>query len=408
MGKVNAMKYKKSEFNYVHEKEDYVLIYNTLYNSLIRLDLNEYEQYLDEKEISEILLENGFFVEKELNEKAKYLACSQVFTLHIPRPLSITVTTTLRCNARCDYCYEKGVKQEDIFWNAEEQIVKFIKRHMIQSEVQIIWFGGEPLMNTKFMDALSSRLNKEGINFQSYIITNGSLLKKDTIEKKFSFWNVKNIQITLDGAKDKYEIRKNYINPSEGEFYNILNNIRGAAQKKIFINIRLNIDRGNKDSILELLKEIDSIYANCENVVFYPAFITGSQYPMEENEKVEYIKQMLLTVKNIKKLTVGTKLYSLPRMHACMNGDPRSFSIDIYGNVFTCEHYVGKEEKKIGNIALAEYGKDNRGCEIIFREECNNCVFLPKCYGGCMSNYLEGDDPCMIEKYLIKAYLDIL
>ena len=69
---------------------------------------------------------------------------------------------------------------------------------------------------------------------------------------------------------------------------------------------------------------------------------------------------------------------------------------------------MGKEEKKIGNIALAEYGKDNRGCEIIFREECNNCVFLPKCYGGCMSNYLEGDDPCMIEKYLIKAYLDIL
>ena len=83
MGKVNAMKYKKSEFNYVHEKEDYVLIYNTLYNSLIRLDLNEYEQYLDEKEISEILLENGFFVEKELNEKAKYLTASQVFGFFI-------------------------------------------------------------------------------------------------------------------------------------------------------------------------------------------------------------------------------------------------------------------------------------------------------------------------------------
>ena len=83
----------------------------------------------------------------------------------------------------------------------------------------------------------------------------------------------------------------------------------------------------NKELPEELLKEIDSIYANCENVVFYPAFITGSQYPMEENEKVEYIKQMLLTVKNIKKLTVGTKLYSLPRMHACMNGDPRFLSI---------------------------------------------------------------------------------
>lgn len=408
MEELKTMRYKKSEFNYVHEKEDYALIYNTLYNSLIRLDADEYKQYLSGDEVNETLLENGIFVEKEVNEKAKYLACSQVYTLYMSRPLSITITTTLKCNARCTYCYEKGVEQQDIFDDAEEHIIKFIKRHMIRKEVQIIWFGGEPLMNIQFIDALSNRLTHEGIKFESYIITNGSLLTEDIINEKLSLWNVRNVQITLDGTKEEYEIRKNYINPLKCGFYNILNNIRGIAKKNVFVNIRLNIDRENKENILELLKEIDIIYANYENVVFYPAFITGSQYPMDEEEKVEYIKRMLLEVKNIKKLTAGNKLYSLPRMHACKNGDPRSFSIDVCGNVFTCDHYVGKEEKKIGNIAAAELEKDDRGYEILLREECNNCVFLPKCYGGCMSNYLEGDSPCMIEKYLIKAYLDIL
>ena len=80
MEELKTMRYKKSEFNYVHEKEDYALIYNTLYNSLIRLDADEYKQYLSGDEVNETLLENGIFVEKEVNEKAKYLACSQVFS----------------------------------------------------------------------------------------------------------------------------------------------------------------------------------------------------------------------------------------------------------------------------------------------------------------------------------------
>ena len=44
----------------------------------------------------------------------------------------------------------------------------------------------------------------------------------------------------------------------------------------------------------------------------------------------------------------------------------------------------------------------------VTKQECERCVFLPKCYGGCEANYIEGDSPCMIEKYLIKAYLQIL
>ena len=129
---------------------------------------------------------------------------------------------------------------------------------------------------------------------------------------------------------------------------------------------------------------------------------------MTENEKVQTVKEMLLAVKNIKKLTANTKLYSLPRMHACMNGDPRSFSIDVNGNIYACEHYVGKAEYAIGNVIQNELQEDHRGRKDTLRDDCKKCVFLPKCYGGCEANYLEGDDPCMIEKYLIKAYLEIL
>lgn len=406
------MKYKKSEFNYIYKNGNQTLIYNTLYNSLVRLDNEEFiifdEINETENELKEKFIENGLWVSKSLDEKKKYIACSEAYTLYVPRPLSITITTTLKCNARCTYCYEKGVKQLDIFENAEEKIIEFIKMNSDNNEVHLIWFGGEPLMNTKFMDKLSERLIREEINFSSYIITNGSLLNKDIIEKKLDYWNIKDMQITLDGTKNVYEMRKNYIEPEEGEFYSILNNIREVAQQGIFINIRLNIDRSNRKDMIELLKEIDNIFSTYENVVFYPAFITGSSNPLTDVEKVEFIKDMLLAMKNVKKLTASTKFYSLPRMHACMNGDPKSFSIDVYGNIFTCEHYVGREKNKIGTLESGFEKEDCRGKNILFREECEKCVFLPKCYGGCEANYIENDSPCMIEKYLIKAYLEIL
>lgn len=410
--RMKARRYKKSQFNYVQENQECVLIYNTLYNALVRLNWKEYDMYLGKTVIDDELLQefidNGLWIEEEVDEYSAYIACSRAYTLFSQKPLSITITTTLKCNAKCIYCYEKGVKQVDIFEGAEEKIVQFIKAHMIQNAVHLTWFGGEPLINSRFMDSLSQRLKNEGIDYTSYIITNGSLITDALANEKFKLWNVKEIQITLDGTCEEYRKRKRYVNPDEGDFYRILNNIRIIAKSEVFVNIRLNIDRNNKDDILYLLKELDPVFTGYENVVFYPAFITGMGKAMNEEEKVQCIKELLLALKNIRKLSAGTKMYSLPRMHVCMNDDPGSFAIDVYGNICTCDHYVGTGKYIIGNLAQDEFQQDDRGKYVCFREECQTCVFLPKCYGGCKANYVEGDDPCMIEKYLIKAYLEIL
>lgn len=407
-----VMKYKKSIFNYIQQNADYYLIYNTLYNSLIRLDTNEYDKYNKVEnttdDICSLFVENGLWVECDIDEKAKYLACAEAYTLYVPRPLSITITTTLKCNARCQYCYEKGVNQVDICEGSEEKIVEFIKRHNSSEDVHLIWFGGEPLLNMSFMDLLCSRLTEEGIKYSSYIISNGSLLNNEIIGEKFQYWNIKDMQITLDGTKEIYKTIKNYKNPNEGEFYTILNNIRQAVEKGVFVNIRLNIGRNNQDSILDLLKELDTVFFQYDTVVFYPAFITGEKELLSEEERVEFVKKMLLSMKNIKKLTTSTKFYSLPRMHACMNGDPMSFSIDVNGNIYSCEHYVGKSEFCIGNLTDDLKKQDLRGRNTKFQDNCDSCVFLPKCFGGCEANRVEGDVPCMIEKYLIKAYLQLL
>ena len=406
------MRYKKSEFNYIQRNGDYYLIYNTLYNSLARLcedEFNRYNKLADsEDEFSSLMAQNGFWVDSLVDEKSKYLAFAEAYTLYAPRPLSITLTTTLKCNARCSYCYEKGVRHTDIKEGSEDKIIDFIRKHNKTNEIYLIWFGGEPLMNIPFMDSLCNHLIEEKIFFSSYIITNGSLLNKEIIEAKFRFWNIKGMQVTLDGTKEVYETIKNYRRSGEGEFYSILNNIRIAAENGVRVSLRLNIGRDNKDSILELLKELDHVFYRYDNIVFYPAFVTGEKEILSEEERVDFIRDMLLNMKNINKLTASTKFYSLPRMNACNNGNPYSFSIDVDGNIYFCEHYVGQEHHRIGDLEKGLLTDDSRGIDVVFREECRNCVFLPKCFGGCNANYVEGDIPCMIEKYVIQAYLQIL
>lgn len=409
--KTRRNQYKCSEYNYCANIDDKYIIYNTLYNSLVRMNNMEYLKYLGsiecEDDLKNEFIENGLWIENNLDEFKIYLEYANFFTRSIDRPLNLTIATTLKCNARCNYCYEKGVKQYDIKKGIEESIINFIKNKN-KKYVNINWFGGEPLMNMEFMDTLSKRLKNENIIFTSYIITNGSLINDYIINEKLKLWNVNNIQITIDGTKEEYERRKNYYDPQIGEYYNILLNIKKLAEKGINLHLRINIDKNNVNDILELIKELDSIFGKYDNVVFYPAFITGTNNSISEENKFYIVRKMLENINNPKKLTTGNKLYSSPKLHACMNNDPNSFSIDIEGNIYTCEHNLGKPKYAIGTIEDGLFDTDRRIVQTMPRDECCKCVFLPKCMGGCKSNLESNDSPCMIEKYIIKAYIDLL
>ena len=67
---------------------------------------------------------------------------------------------------------------------------------------------------------------------------------------------------------------------------------------------------------------------------------------------------------------------------------------------------LGHEEFSCGNICktieINERELSGR------REECQKCIFLPKCQGGCWDSNQQDEVPCFIDKYIIMAYLEIL
>lgn len=63
---------------------------------------------------------------------------------------------------------------------------------------------------------------------------------------------------------------------------------------------------------------------------------------------------------------------------------------------------------RLGDVEQGLYGEDGRKNPPRLRKECEDCVFSPKCYGGCESNYLKSADPCMVDRYIIPAYMRVI
>lgn len=101
----------------------------------------------------------------------------------------------------------------------------------------------------------------------------------------------------------------------------------------------------------------------------------------------------------------GTSFFSMPKYHPCMRNDMRSFSVDTKGNIYACEHFVGRKEYSFSNLSNYDESFNADRYKLRIAATCKSCVFLPKCMGGCAANRLSGDEPCMIEKYLLQGYI---
>lgn len=410
---IGKKQFKCSEFNFHTKTSTGHIIFNTLYNTLVRLSASEYVQYrknqCNNTQLENDFVKNGLWVIKELQERKKYQELCNLILKEGDGPLNLTVTTTLECNAHCPYCYERELRHSKMPLESIDGIINFVKHYNFSKGIELTWFGGEPLMNTPFMDLLSRRFRREHINFSSYLITNGSLLTEELIHHNINKWNIKKVQISFDGTRKRYEQTKRFDNTKLG-FQTIISSIHSLAKKGLNVHLRLNICYDNRDDIIKLTRYLDNEFSSYSSVYFYPAFITGERRKLGERERLKFIKELFKCVRDPRKLTFASRFHSLPRFCSCHATNPMSFTIDVYGNIFTCEHYVGRQHKAIGNIFSLEKVRDSRGKQSsrVFFEKCNTCVFFPKCQGGCSANRDSKDIPCFIDSYIIRAYLSLL
>lgn len=360
------------------------IVYHSITREMVFLTLEEYQAFLSGN--NERMVKHWFLVPDEVDDISLLYMFFRAYEARYPRrkygKLRLcTIVTTTKCNARCPYCYQKGIQGKTMSEETALDVAKFIEPRAGEM-ITLSWFGGEPLCNQRAIDVICGYLNSKNIEFRSTMITNGYLLRGIPIEKIRDEWKMKQIQITLDGTEEIYNNTKRYVCPGESPFQIVTNNIEHLLREDIFVNIRLNLSPENIDDMFSLVSWIAKRYPGSKHLNVYSRVLFDDSISLSESERKDLYSRQIELQDYIKSKDIGfryTKPPGIKRCH-CMADDGRSVVINTDGNLSLCEHFIDSES--YGSI----YGRPvNRDVLNRFMErqnlvtECKSCFYRPQC-----------------------------
>ncbi len=296
------------------------------------------------------------------------------------------IFTTTACNARCFYCYEAGWENSTMTERTARTAGEYIAGHCGGRPVKLTWFGGEPLVNAKAIDAITDSLRKQGVEFRSVMTTNGYLFDEGLVRRAKDAWNLQQTQITLDGTEEIYNARKAYVHPEGSPFRRVLGNIGLLLDAGVPVKIRLNMDEDNERDLYTLVDQLADRFGETPGFSVYPAGLrdnTGSvPKSYTEEKRLDYVQKLrsLRAYAESKGIAEREPLRRGLRVNAC-EGDNDKFSI------ITPEGKLSRCEYCRGSAVWGSVFSEERDEEVLrqwkeFRrsgEACRDCAIYPQC-----------------------------
>mgnify|MGYP003614472378 FL=1 len=116
----------------------------------------------------------------------------------IPPIRMLVLTLTGRCNFKCLYCYAS--EQDPVDMTEETAIAAVALAHVSKNQFLLQFSGGEPLLQFPLIRKVVDFVEKNHVNAQMQIQTNGALLTKDI--GKWLFDHNVGIGISCDGRPE--------------------------------------------------------------------------------------------------------------------------------------------------------------------------------------------------------------
>ena len=381
--------------------DDEIVFYSTLSGSFIKMNKKKGSAFLSsnfnvftKEEISN-LARLGFIHDKTINEfnlinkKRK-----ERFENSDKDKAHFTIMTTSACNARCPYCYEKGIHFQNMSDKIAEQVAVFLTKKSNGKPIHISWFGGEPLLNKRIINIITDKLSSNNVSYTSSMISNGFFAKNITLEE-IKQWKLSYIQITIDDIGDKYNTIKNYINCEKNAFDEVINGIKHLISNNVKVSIRLNFDPEDISNTLSLIDWIYKKFGPNENLMVYVANIIEDGIKLPTNLKTNPYVPLFEKLCKYGYIKDAKNFKLNPHFLSCSTEYKNYYAITPDGYLSKCEHEVKDKEKTYGSIFTSNTNYDIlnkwQNTNIAF-EECDKCKCLPICQGGCKAYRFERND----------------
>ncbi len=385
-----------------HEKKQYV--FHTLTKELLEAEL---PASCAAGEGCDELIGGYFLVPAGKDECAFYTDLLALMKACFPYdgPSVYTVLPTLACNARCPYCYEEGAAPETMSPKTAEQVIRYIlETRRKEKPVEIRWFGGEPLLGVRLIDRICRALAGEGVEYASYMITNGSLITPEIIGKMKGLWNLSSIQISMDGSEEDYRARKRYRSDRD-QYHAVMRAVSTMSEAGIRVTVRCNVDEENWPRIPRFLEEMRDGITHKENVSLHFAPLYSVRFGENDLNMFEKILAAETQVEAAGFALFPYKMFGMTfRTHFCL-ADKGGVVIYPDGSLYPCEYYPVPQ--RFGDVWKGVTDPDIRrefARTDQVRGKCRGCPFLPICtpFSHCP---LEETDCHEISRLYIVHYL---
>lgn len=363
------------------------LLFHTLTREMLLLTPEETESMLT----SRYLRAHWFTVPEQTNDKEHVDLVRWVCKNRSKKSRNITgytILTTTDCNARCFYCYEKGYARVPMSLETADKVVSFIRENHGGEKVNVTWFGGEPLMNVAVIDRICQGLAQAGVEYISKMVSNAYLFCDEIMEKAAGLWNLRNVQITLDGTEDVYNRSKAYIHTEGSAYQVVIANIRQLLDAGIGVTIRLNMGLHNAQNLVQLAHELVERFSGQKRLRVYAHPLFDTEKYWDELYTTEQWGRLYDAIHKLEDILMQTGLATvgytgtrreLP-VNQCMADCGHAVVITPDGHLGLCEHFA--ESELIGHLDSVER---DQAMIASWRElapeipECSDCFYYPEC-----------------------------
>jgi len=313
------------------------------------------------------------------------------------------------CNLKCEYCFASqgefhGERALMSFEVAKRAIDFLIENSGTRTNLEVDFFGGEPLMNWDVVKQIVAYARKaEEIyhkNFRFTLTTNGMLIDDDVID--FSNREMHNVVLSLDGRKEIHDNLRKTVN-GKGSYDIIVPKFKKFVEKRADKEyyVRGTFTHHNIDFTNDIFHMADLGFTelSMEPVVCSPNdpyALTMDDLPVLFRQYEILAEEMIRRKEEGREftfyhymidLTGGPCIYK--RTSGCGSGT-EYLAVTPWGELFPCHQFVGDSKYSMGNlwdgITNEVVHEEFKQCNAYARPECKDCWAQLYCSGGCAAN----------------------
>lgn len=373
------------------------------------------EKYADDGDITEADIRECLDDIEELKSEGRLFTADEYADLAFDFKARSTVVKALclhvahTCNLNCEYCFASQGKYHGdralmSFEVAKRAIDFLIENSGSRKNLEIDFFGGEPLMNfevVKEITAYCRSIEKEkGKNFRFTLTTNGVLLDDEVID--FANRECHNVVLSLDGRKEIHDRLRKTVN-GKGSYDVIVPKFQHFVERRgnKGYYIRGTFTHNNTDFTEDIFHMADLGFTelSMEPVVCPPDdpyALTYDDLPVLFEQYEILAKEMLRREKEGRPLTFYHYMLDLnsgpciyKRISGCGSGT-EYMAVTPWGDLYPCHQFVGNPDYLLGNVydgvTNPAVQDEFKLCNAYARPDCKDCWAKLYCSGGCAAN----------------------